>query len=219
MKIIDLSEEIYDGQRSHFNVTVRDFLTHAHTAPRLAKPAEGYGTKLLMMPDHVSTHVDAPSHYWPDRNNIDEVPIERFCGEAIVIDFSQDPTGGGVIDVEMFEEALGESGLELRADDIVLFHVTRDGETVYEGISADLADHFVNRGAKMVGIDRGTVDAGFHKHKPAHVILLQNDVPIIEGLRHLDRVVNQRIMFFGLPLKIRGGTGSPIRAVGVLDWR
>ena len=98
------------------------------------------------------------------------------------------------------------------------WHITRDGQDVYCGLSGDLSQYLVDRGVKMVGVDRATVDCGSMTTRPAHVVLLQNDVLIIEGLRNLDEVANRRIMFFGLPLKIRGGTGSPIRAVGVLDW-
>jgi arylformamidase len=79
MQLIDLSQEIYDGQNSHFRVTVRDFLTYADTAPRQQPPAEGYAAKLLMFADHTSTHVDAPAHFWPQRRTIprDRSPRRR----------------------------------------------------------------------------------------------------------------------------------------------
>ena len=67
MKFIDLSGEIWDGQPGHFRVTVRDFLTHADTAPRMEPPAQGYTAKLLMLADHTGTHVDAPAHFYPAR--------------------------------------------------------------------------------------------------------------------------------------------------------
>jgi len=125
MRIIDLSDEIYDGQRSHFNVTIRDHLTHADTAPRLAEPARGFATKVLFMPDHVSTHVDAPSHFWPGRMDINEVPIETFCGEAIVVDFAGADADGGELAVEPFERNVAENDVEFRLGDIV--HPTEDG--------------------------------------------------------------------------------------------
>jgi kynurenine formamidase len=39
----------------------------------------------------------------------------------------------------------------------------------------------------------------------------------IENLGDLRPAVGKRFQFIGLPLKIRGGSGSPIRAVAVLE--
>ncbi len=217
MQFIDLSQEIYDGQNSHFRVTVRDFITYADTAPRQQPPAQGYAAKLLMFADHTSTHVDAPSHFWPQRRTIDELPLDAFCGEAIVVDCSRSAEEVRPLDLATFRRALAEDGHTLRHGDIVLVQLMRGGEDVYCGFDAELSQFLVDQGVKLVGVDRGTPDCPHLKDKPAHVILLQNDVLIVEGLRNLDALKGRRFTFLGLPLKIRGGTGSPIRAAALLE--
>jgi kynurenine formamidase len=217
MQLIDLSQEIYDGQQSHFRVTVRDFVTYADTASRQQPPAEGYAAKLLMFADHTSTHVDAPSHFWPGRRPIDELPLDAFWGEAIVVDCSHSAEDVRPLDVETFRRALATDGHTLRRGDIVLVQLMREGQDVYCGFDAELSQFLVDGGVKLVGVDRGTPDCPHLKDKPAHVILLRNDVLIVEGLRNLDALKGRRFTFLGLPLKIRGGTGSPIRAVAMVD--
>ena len=216
MQFIDLSQEIYDGQNSHFRVTVRDFITYADTAPRQQPPAQGYAAKLLMFADHTSTHVDAPSHFWPQRRGIDELPLDAFCGEAIMVDCSHSDGEVRPLDLATFRGALTEDGHSLRRGDIVLVQLMRDGQDVYCGFDAGLSQFLVDQGVKLVGVDRGTPDCAHLKDKPAHVILLRNDVLIVEGLRNLDALKGRRFTFLGLPLKIRGGTGSPIRAAALL---
>ena len=52
---------------------------------------------------------------------------------------------------------------------------------------------------------------------PAHQILLSNDVYIIEGLTHLDKLLGERVRFAALPLIIPGASGCPVRAVAWKD--
>ena len=216
MQIIDLSKELYDGQQSHFRVTVREFLSHADTAPRLAPPAQGYATRVLQMCDHTGTHVDAPRHFYPDGKTIDQMPPEAFAGTAICLDFSGDAFDSGNLGTERFARGLADSGLALQPGDILLLKILRDDRDVYNGLDDALSRELVARRIKALGVDRGTPDFGGNRQRPAHVHLLGAEIVIIESLANLDRVAGTRFMYYGMPLKIRGGTGSPIRPVAVL---
>jgi kynurenine formamidase len=217
MSIIDLGQELYDGQQSHFRVSVREFLSHADTAPRLAPPAQGYATRVLQFCDHTSTHVDAPLHFYPEGKSIDQVPVDAFVGTAICLDFSTDPVGSGNLGVERFERGLEQSGLELKAGDVLLMKILSDGRDVYNGLDDALSRELVSREIKALGVDRGTPDFAGNKKRPAHVHLLGAGILIMEGLANLEKVAGRRFMYYGLPLKIRGGTGSPIRPIAVLE--
>ena len=218
MKFIDLSGEIFDGQPGHFRVTVRDFLTHADTAPRMEPPAQGYTAKLLMLADHTGTHVDAPAHFYPGAATIDQMPLEMFSGEALVADCTWAAGNAGPLDVDTFMQSLARDGLTLRPGDIVLLQLMADGQDVFCGLSAAMSQYLVDQRVKLVGVDRGTPDCPMIKDKPAHVKLLGAQIPIVEGLRNLDQVKGRRFQFLGLPLKIAGASGSPIRAVAIQDW-
>ena len=218
MRLIDLSEEIRDGQRYHFNVTITDFMTHKDTGPRFEAPAEGYAAKLIMMADHTSTHVDAPSHFWAKRRNIDEMPLDYFYGEGIFVDCSKVNGNGGVLGLQTFLDCLKNAGQPLQRGDVLLVKIQQENRDVFCGFDEELAKYLVEQGIKLLGVDRGTPDCGDMKSRPVHVNLLQNDIPIVENLRKLQQLAGQRFVFVGLPLKIQGGTGSPIRAVAMLDW-
>ena len=62
------------------------------------------------------------------------------------------------------------------------------------------------------------VDAGGTKENPAHHALLGNEVYVVENLKNLDRLP-PFCLFVALPLKIRGGSGSPVRAIALVPGR
>ncbi|MDK6028762.1 hypothetical protein QPL79_05245, partial [Ignisphaera sp. 4213-co] len=67
---------------------------------------------------------------------------------------------------------------------------------------------------KAVGVDAPSID---HEPYHAHKILLQNNVVIYENLTNLKEVVNKVFKFYGFPLKIYKGSGSPVRAVAIIE--
>lgn len=169
---------------------------------------------------HVGTHIDAPLHFVPGGATIDELPLETFAGEGVVVDVSRDePTE---VTVEQFETAPGD----VRPDDIVLVYTgwcRRYGEDGYDPhpwLSADLAEWLVDRDVKMVGLDVITPDLpspfrepGWSAY-PVHTTLLENEVLIAEHLGGLDAVAGERLEVFAFPTKVRGGDGAQARFVG-----
>ncbi len=218
MRLVDLSGEIYDTQKAHYEVSIKDHLRHEDTAPNLEEPCRGFATKALNFCDHTGTHVDAPLHFYPDGKSIAEIPVEAFCGPAVVADFSDQGPRGGDLPVQPFRDNLRDRQVSFEDGDVVLFQLnTPAGEPVYGGISGELAEFLLDHRVKLVGTDQGSIDWSENRGRPAHVTLLRHDVPIVEGLRNLSQVAGERSLFMGLPLKLREGTGSPIRAVAVLD--
>ena len=157
---------------------------------------------------HFLTHVDPPLHFVEDGASLDDIPISRFIGEAVVIAIEGDMVLASHL------AALGElSGLNL------LFKTRNstksdtdpfDQNHVY--ISQEAAEAAVEAGVNLVGIDYISVDQYGNDQYPAHRILLTNNVLILEGLILTD-VLPGRYTVIALPLKIAGGDGSPVRAV------
>jgi kynurenine formamidase len=73
----------------------------------------------------------------------------------------------------------------------------------------------VERGAALVGCDTLAIDAAGSEESPAHHALLGNEVYIVENLNNLG-ALPPFCLFVALPLKIRGGSGSPVRAVALV---
>jgi kynurenine formamidase len=117
----------------------------------------------------------------------------------------------------------------MRRGDIVLVRFWPDawgGDAFLaaRGLTKDACEWLLERGAKCVGVDHPNLEGRVAEELgnidcPGHVLLLHPDreIPIIENLVGLEHVQGKRFRFFGLPLKIDGATGSPIRAVALLD--
>ena len=122
MKIIDLSHRIHDGlitHPSHPKVVINDFVVHAFTAPRYKPPCKGFATKQLLISDHAGTHVDAPTHFHAESESIDQQDLNKFFGEAILLDVSGKELRRPV-DLELVKETLERDGLEVHRGNIVL---------------------------------------------------------------------------------------------------
>ena len=172
------------------------------------------------VPTHVGTHVDAPRHFVDGGKTIDELPLDRFAGEAIVLDVSkEEATEVTVDDVESADGTV-------REDDIVLLYTgwhEKYGTDEYDPhpwLSVDLAEWFVDRGVKLVGVDNITPDIPGPQRPdgwmefPVHRTLLGAEVLIAEHLTNLAPHTGERLEVQGFPVKIAGGDGAPARFVG-----
>jgi Predicted metal-dependent hydrolase len=177
----------------------------------------GYYSNVLFFPEHVATHVDAPAHFVPGGKTVDQIDVSKFFGRFIALDFSRTPQRGS-IGVREFEEALPR-GVELGPGWVVLF---KTGYDAYAGtekwfehpdLSPELAEHLAGLGVNAVGVDAPSPD---HEPYEVHRVLLGREVLIYENLTNLGAVVGRTGQFMGLPIKVAGGSGAPVRAVAVL---
>jgi kynurenine formamidase len=222
MQIVDLTLQLYDGLQtfsSHPRFTLLDHVTFEFSAPRYQPPCEGFASKLLLVSDHGGTHVDAPSHFIKGGKNIDEVDLQQLIGPAVCIDVS-DKEQHAVIDRAMLAKKCEEHNITIHSGDIVLIRAFpgKWGEGEFhnwQGINDDGAAWLQEKGIKALGMDLGLVDEVGNPRRPVHMRMLGAGILLIENLVNLDQVANQRFLFIGLPLNIRGATASPIRAIAI----
>jgi arylformamidase len=157
---------------------------------------DGYYMNLLRLGEHSGTHVDAPAHFIPGGKTIDELPLSKFIGRSFVIDVRNRE---GSITLE----EIPDSGYY---DRIVLF-LTGGRE-----LSPEVALFLAAEGIKAVGTDSMSIG-----DENVHTILLSEEIPIFENLVNLEVLLGKEFLFVGLPLKIEGGSGSPVRAVAILE--
>lgn len=168
-------------------------------------------------PTHVGTHVDASLHFIEGGKAINEYPLERFSGEAIVLDVSKDKPEE--ISVSDIEEAPGE----VEPGKIVMLYTGWDekyGGHDYQPhpwLAEETAEWLVDAGARLVGLDVLTPDIpvpyrveGWLEF-PVHRTMLGEEVLIAENLANLKRFVGQRVEVYGCPVNIRGADGAPAR--------
>ena len=150
--------------------------------------------------------------------------LDTFCGEGTCLDISDVPpreycTG------ERLDRALDEAAAELRPGDVLLlrtgsaerFGGTPECTTQYPGLDASAADWLGDHRVKVFGVDSPSPDNPADRIYPVHLFCRENGVTHYENLANLQDVVGRRFRFFGFPLRIRGGHGSPVRAVAMLD--
>jgi kynurenine formamidase len=229
-KLIDLSQEIYTGApvfpgHPETKVTVVDTHEETRKSGRFEEDY-GYTAEKIEMSTHGTTHVDSVSHIdpSPDAPTIDQIPLDRFYTEAICIDLSDIPPKT-YYTVDMIKKALAEYSLDVRPGDTVLMysgHYVRNWETPawltdYSGLSREAAEYIYGQGAVNIGQDAPSHDCALTKSFPAHQVCREMQTLNVENLGDLRPVVGKRFRFIGLPLRIRNGSGSPIRAVAVLE--
>jgi kynurenine formamidase len=182
----------------------------------------------LLLNEHTGTHVDAPAHYLPPGHRhhrwVDEVPPEQWMGRACLIGCEGlEPRGAVSADdvfawesrhgpIERGDIAVFEFGWwrkwAMRPDDVAFL-------TDWPGLGPDCVELLLERGVKAVGVDTLSPDVFGDSASPVHRALLGEGVVIVENLSNLDRVPSV-FYLLALPLKVKGGSGAPCRAVGLV---
>ena len=155
---------------------------------------------------HTATHCDAPFHYDDRGPTVDRVPLDVFLGPAWVVDVRGTANWRAHL-----------SGLDFTETPRVLFHTGGwPDTTTFPGaipvMEPDLPDWLADRGVKLIGVDLPSVDDLDSKTLPIHHAIGRRGITIVEGL-WLEGVPAGRYEFVGLPLKLIGADGSPMRAV------
>jgi len=209
---MDISQPYYEGM-AHIDYFPPPRFSHIFKRPE--KPLNVTEIQLVC---HIGTHVDAPCHFIHDGPSIDQVPLERFYGPGVV--WRIDMEAHGTIEPEDFERMEPP----MRRGDIVLLDGGWAQNTETElynqnySLSPEAALWLVKNGAKLVGVDCGTVDLATNRREPGfnwpvHHILLSHGVLVAEHLTGLRPLAGSRIEAMLLPLKIKGADGAPARAV------
>ena len=195
-----------------------------HESQEMGDVATHYG---LTISEHTGTHMDAPLHFvseGPAHYGTDEIPLERLAGRAAMIE-ATDLGAGDLLNVDHVEAWERERGPIERGDRVLIrygwddrWRTGRGGRRFLEdwpGLSGKAAEYLVEKGVALVGCDTMAVDAAGSEQNPAHHALLGNEVYVVENLKNLDRLP-PFCLFLALPLKIKGGSGSPVRAVALV---
>jgi len=157
---------------------------------------------------HVGAHADAPSHYVANGADIAARRLDFYLGRCVVVH----------IDVVRGERITSEHlmGKVLSAPRVLFrtgtFPDHRKWNNDFASISPSLVDDLYQHGVILVGIDTPSVDPFSSRELEAHQAFARNDMAILEGLM-LDDVLEGEYELIALPLRIRGGDASPVRAV------
>ncbi len=196
-----------------------------------------YTANTFCTAEHGGTHIDAPIHFYERRNTVDEIPLDQLIGAAVVVDVSAKCQADRDYQVQVndFFEWENEHG-KLPDKSIVLIRTglgvywpdrerymgtsERGAEAVaklhFPGLHPDAASWLVReRSIKAVGIDTPSIDFGQSTIFETHVTLFEANVPAFENVANLDQLPERGFTIIALPMKIRGGSGAPLRIIAV----
>jgi kynurenine formamidase len=229
LDIIDLSQEIYTGMPLFSGMPEVEIAVHASheqwegiTDSDVVSPA----VNRLVLGEHTGTHVDAFNHMarqYRDQS-IETMPLTMFYTEGICLDLSHKGRRELIEPLDL-ERALTAAGLEIKPGDTVLLYTDHyrrafgtDEWDNGPGLSSNAARWLGQQRIAAFGVE--TMSPGVRKvsNKEVHHICGELGFTHYENLINLHLLVGRgRFRFVGLPLKIRGGTGSPVRAIAIFE--
>ncbi len=229
MQLIDLSREIHHRTPTHpSHPPVVTTVWNDHDEIKQAGDTRFTSKALYVsMSDHAGTHVDAPCHFNADPSapSIDQIPLENFYTQAICLDLSHVPLRHEIT-VDEMETALAGSGEDIRPGDTVLIHMATNARLFgspgylhdFAGLHVDSVHWLADRKITAFGVEAISPAPEGEPNFKAHLACAERGITHIECLWNLEALVGKgRFRFIGFPLKIRGGTASPIRAVAVIE--
>ena len=229
MEIIDLSQEIYEGMPVYKDLPqVKMSIHKSHEEwmgikdPSTKTPA----VHKIELGEHTGTHVDAINHMEIQHRgkSIDIMPLSMFYTEGICLDFSYKGLKE-LIHTDEIETACNNAGITIKKGDTVLFytnhyrkHFNGDNWGNGPGITKEAARWLGEQQIAAFGVETMSPGIPGISNKEVHHICGEMNFTHYENLINLHLLIGRgRFRFIGLPLKIKGGTGSPVRAVAVFE--
>jgi kynurenine formamidase len=188
--------------------------------------------------EHGGTHIDAPFHFAEGKKTVDQLTLTDLIGPAVKIDVS-DKAGANrdylvtVADIESWEKANGriadgtivllQTGFAKYWPDKKQYLGTAEHGDVaakdlhFPGLDPEAAKWLIQqRKVKAVGLDTASIDFGQSSEFKTHVELMTHNVPAFENLADLEGLPAKGFQIIALPMKIKGGSGAPLRIVAFL---
>jgi kynurenine formamidase len=200
-----------------------------------------YAANRYRASEHGGTHIDAPIHFAEGHKTVDELSIEQLVGGAAVVDVSVQVQKNAdyqisVTDLKTWEEKHGQiaqgaivllnTGFARHWPDAKKYLGTdeKGAEAVaklhFPGLHPDAARWLATeRKIKAVGLDTASIDFGQSTLFESHRILFANDIPAFENVAALDQLPPTGAYVMALPMKIKGGSGGPLRIIAWVPQR
>ena len=189
--------------------------------------------------EHGGTHLDAPVHFSQGRHPVDQIPLEQLMGSGIVVDVTKQCEDNSDYQVttkdflawEKKNGRLPNGAMVLLRTGFGKFYPHRKKYlgTEERGAGAIAKLHFpglhpdaarwltVNRSIKAIGLDTASIDYGQSTLFESHRILFDKNIPAFENVANLHRLPAKRFSVIALPMKIKGGSGGPLRIIAILN--
>jgi kynurenine formamidase len=199
-----------------------------------------YSSYNFTAPEHGGTHLDAPVHFSANGLTVEKVEIRQLTGEAVVIDVSEKALKNAdylitVDDIKQWEKKndtirqgtilIFKTGYgQFYPDAAKYFGTIKKGvegiaDLHFPGIDTSAAHWIIQHKIKAAGIDTPSVDYGQSKDFKTHQLLMGADIPAFENLANVDKLPPTGAYIVALPMKIKNGSGAPLRIIAWFERR
>lgn len=197
-----------------------------------------YSANSFCSAEHGGTHIDAPVHFYENGESVDGIPLDRLMGHAVVIDVSPQCAGNRDYQILIEDFVHWEKRHGMIPDGSIVLLRTGSGafwpnrleylgtdergpdavaKLHFPGLHPETAQWLANgRSIKAIGIDTPSIDFGQSTGFESHVKLFEKNIPVFENLANLDQLPPENFNVIALPMKIKGGSGGPLRIVALL---
>jgi kynurenine formamidase len=221
MRLIDLSQPVTDGGPNcpvHPPISAKVVATHAK---------DNWHMEVITLATHTGSHLDAPLHKIDGGKSIDQIPLDSFTGEAVLVDF-RDSLSDRLITDEILSSKLRGFHLGSLKDAIVLLATgwgerraaTDEWHFHSPYLAPSGAQWLVDQGIRAVGIDHYSIGGSRDPDNTrTHEILLGNDLWVVEDLRFPVEIfaIGPLFRFMALPVNFPGHSGAFCRPVAVIE--
>ncbi len=180
---------------------------------------DGYNLELIFLSSHSGTHIDAPFHFIKKGLKIDKIPLKRLVTDAVLCRIKKGAdkaiTKQDIIEFENKHGKLQPNSTLIFATGWHKNLLKKYYFTKNPGLSISAAKYLVKKKISLVGIDSPSIDLGLDSRFLAHHQLLNNGILILENLCNLEKILGVHFKLVVLPLKLKGATGSPVRAIAL----
>ena len=196
-----------------------------------------YSAKKFSAPEHGGTHIDAPIHFLENGKTVDQIPLEQLLGKAVVIDVSKNALENRDYQVSVQDFTDWESTHGTTPEGaIILLHTgygaywpdrlkylgtDKTGKPAlvdlrFPGLSHVAAKWLIeNRKINSIGIDTQSIDYGKSEFFETHQVLCKKNIPFFENVANLDKLPPIGSFVIALPMKIKDGSGAPLRIIAI----
>jgi kynurenine formamidase len=170
---------------------------------------------------HTATHIDSPYHFFADGKTIEELPLDIFYGDALLIDLRKVAKAGHEISIEELVDVGDLTEKDVKGKRIVLWgdwaQERWNTSELYNNnpyLSQEAAKWLRDSGVVALGLDFAVDGAAPY---PNHPIFLGAEIPLIENLVNLDSIGTREFTLIAFPLPVVDGDGSPARVVAKVN--
>ncbi len=197
-----------------------------------------YAANKFCTAEHGGTHMDAPIHFSKNGMTVDQIPLDNLVGPGVVVDVSEKTKNNpdyqvGIGDFEDWEKTnnhmpdgsiilLCTGHARFWPDPIKYTGTDKKGldaitDLHFPGLHPHAASWLVkHKKIAAVGLDTPSIDYGQSKMFETHRILCQNNIVAFENVSNLDLLPKTGTTIIALPMKIKGGSGAPLRLVAII---